>query len=171
MVHHSFQWIQGALGIITALGMTRLITSGVHMHLARRKIKLDWVPFVWALNIFFLVVTVLMGIGSTRINRCRVGLRVVSDATLFRADAFCCGSTRFAKYRWTGRAVVTDLVSRGWAMVSPISWAICLFGLPIQLVFWRTNSGDESCFSNFDVNGSHRFFYQIEKSAGDRNHC
>ncbi|HBI84517.1 MAG TPA: hypothetical protein DDY24_12420 [Alcaligenaceae bacterium] len=55
MVHHSFQWIQGALGIITALGMTRLITSAVHMHLARRKIKLDWVPFVWALNIFFLL--------------------------------------------------------------------------------------------------------------------
>lgn len=55
MVHHSFQWIQGALGIITALGMTRLIISVVHMYLARRKIKLDWVPFVWALNIFFLL--------------------------------------------------------------------------------------------------------------------
>ncbi|WP_396190152.1 hypothetical protein, partial [Flavobacterium sp.] len=43
------------MGIITALGMTRLIISVVHMHLARRKIQLDWVPFVWALNIFFLL--------------------------------------------------------------------------------------------------------------------
>ena len=52
---HSFQWIQSALGIITALGMTRLIISVVQMHLARRNVQLDWVPFVWALNIFFLL--------------------------------------------------------------------------------------------------------------------
>lgn len=55
MAVHSFQWIQSALGIITALGMTRLIISVVQMHLARRRIRLDWVPFVWALNIFFLL--------------------------------------------------------------------------------------------------------------------
>ena len=55
MVVHSFQWIQSALGIITALGMTRLIISVVQMHLARRNVQLDWVPFVWALNIFFLL--------------------------------------------------------------------------------------------------------------------
>lgn len=52
---HSFQWIQGALGIIVALGMTRLIVSVVHMRLARKVVRLDWIPFVWALNIFFLL--------------------------------------------------------------------------------------------------------------------
>ena len=52
---HSFQWIQGALGIIVALGMTRLIVSVVHMHVARRTVRLDWIPFVWALSIFFLL--------------------------------------------------------------------------------------------------------------------
>lgn len=52
---HSFQWIQGALGIIVALGMTRLIISVVHLWVARKVVKLDWIPFVWALNIFFLL--------------------------------------------------------------------------------------------------------------------
>ena len=52
---HSFQWIQGALGIIVALGMTRLIVAVVNMHFARNKARLDWIPLAWALNIFFLL--------------------------------------------------------------------------------------------------------------------
>lgn len=52
---HSFQWIQGALGIIVALGMTRLIISVVHLWIARKTVHLDWIPFVWALTIFFLL--------------------------------------------------------------------------------------------------------------------
>ena len=52
---HSFQWIQWALGVIVALGMTRILLSTVHMGLARHTVKLDWVPFVWATNIFFLL--------------------------------------------------------------------------------------------------------------------
>lgn len=54
-MEHSFQWIQASLGIIVALGMTRLIISMVHMYVGRRIIRLDWVPFVWALSIFFLL--------------------------------------------------------------------------------------------------------------------
>ena len=52
---HSFQWIQASLGILVALGMTRLILSVVHIHIARHTVRLDWIPFVWALNIFFLL--------------------------------------------------------------------------------------------------------------------
>ena len=52
---HSFQWIQSALGIIVALGMSRIIISATHMWIARRQVKLDWIPFVWALSIFFLL--------------------------------------------------------------------------------------------------------------------
>lgn len=52
---HSFQWIQASLGILVALGMTRLILSVVHLHIARHSVRLDWIPFVWALNIFFLL--------------------------------------------------------------------------------------------------------------------
>lgn len=52
---HSFQWIQGALGIIVALGMTRVIISIVQVCTMRRQVKLDWIPFAWALNIFFLL--------------------------------------------------------------------------------------------------------------------
>ena len=52
---HSFQWIQAALGIIVGLGMTRVIISVVQICVARRQVKLDWVPFIWALNIFFLL--------------------------------------------------------------------------------------------------------------------
>ena len=52
---HSFQWIQASLGKVVALWMTRLILSVVHMHIARHSVRLDWIPFVWALNIFFLL--------------------------------------------------------------------------------------------------------------------
>ena len=52
---HSFQWIQASLGILVALGMTRLILSVLHLHIARHSVRLDWIPFVWALNIFFLL--------------------------------------------------------------------------------------------------------------------
>lgn len=52
---HSFQWIQGALGIIVALGMTRLIISAIHMHVARHVVRPDWIPFAWAATIFFLL--------------------------------------------------------------------------------------------------------------------
>lgn len=65
---HSFQWIQGALGIIVALGMTRIIVSVVHMHIARHTVKLDWVPFAWAINIFFLLLQfswMFVGLDST----------------------------------------------------------------------------------------------------------
>ena len=52
---HSFQWIQGALGIIVALGMTRVIASAVNMCIVRQQVRLDWIPFVWALCIFLLL--------------------------------------------------------------------------------------------------------------------
>ena len=52
---HSFQWIQAAIGIIVGLGMTRLIISVTNVYIGRRSIRLDWIPFVWALNIFFLL--------------------------------------------------------------------------------------------------------------------
>ena len=35
--------------------MSRIIISATHMWIARRQVKLDWVPFVWALSIFFLL--------------------------------------------------------------------------------------------------------------------
>lgn len=50
-MEHSFQWIQASLGIIVALGITRLIISVVHLYIGRRSIQLDWIPFAWALAI------------------------------------------------------------------------------------------------------------------------
>lgn len=50
-MEHSFQWIQASLGIIVALGITRLIISVVHLYTGRRSIRLDWIPFAWALAI------------------------------------------------------------------------------------------------------------------------
>ena len=38
---HSFQWIQGALGIIVGLGMTRVIISMVQVCVARRQVPLN----------------------------------------------------------------------------------------------------------------------------------
>lgn len=52
---HSFQWIQGALGIITGLAMTRIAVSASQMFIGRKSVRLDWIPFVWAASIFFLL--------------------------------------------------------------------------------------------------------------------
>lgn len=52
---HSFQWIQGALGIITGLAMTRIAVSVSHMFIGRKQVRLDWIPFAWAASIFFLL--------------------------------------------------------------------------------------------------------------------
>ena len=54
-MQHSFEWVQAAVGIIVALGMTRLVTSIVLLHSLRRSVRLDWVPVAWAINIFFLL--------------------------------------------------------------------------------------------------------------------
>lgn len=52
---HSFQWIQAALGVITGLGMTRIIGALSQMFVARHQVRLDWVPFGWAACIFLLL--------------------------------------------------------------------------------------------------------------------
>ena len=49
----TFQWVQGALGVITGLAMTRIVVSASHMFIGRRSVRLDWVPFVWATSVFF----------------------------------------------------------------------------------------------------------------------
>lgn len=50
----SFNWIQTSLSIIVALSVTRLMVSVSHMYIARERVKSDWIPYVWALCIFFL---------------------------------------------------------------------------------------------------------------------
>lgn len=52
---HSFDWVESALGVIVALSMTRIVTSTAHMFIARHKVQLDWIPFAWAVVIFFLL--------------------------------------------------------------------------------------------------------------------
>ena len=59
---HSFQWVQGALGIIVGLGMTRIIVSIVNCIIGRTQIKLDWVPFAWAGTIFILLLQFSWGL-------------------------------------------------------------------------------------------------------------
>lgn len=54
-MQHSFEWVQAALGIIVALGLTRIVTSIVQLHALRRTTRLDWVPLSWAITIFFLL--------------------------------------------------------------------------------------------------------------------
>ncbi len=52
---HSFEWVESALGVIIALSMTRLVLSIANMFIARRQVRLDWVPFVWSVTIFLLL--------------------------------------------------------------------------------------------------------------------
>ena len=52
---HSFDWVESALGMIVALGMTRMIASIVQIFVSRRQMRLDWIPLAWAVAIFFLM--------------------------------------------------------------------------------------------------------------------
>ena len=52
---HSFQWIQATIGIFIGLSVARLITSAANMFIARKAVAMDWIPFGWALTIFFLL--------------------------------------------------------------------------------------------------------------------
>ena len=54
-MHHPFEWVQAAVNIIVALGLTRLVTAFVNLHSIRRSVRLDWIPVAWAANIFFLL--------------------------------------------------------------------------------------------------------------------
>jgi hypothetical protein len=49
----SFHWVTGTLGMVLALGMTRLLATAVALYRARSRAQLDWVPFVWAICIFY----------------------------------------------------------------------------------------------------------------------
>ncbi|RYD84235.1 MAG: hypothetical protein EOP84_06090, partial [Verrucomicrobiaceae bacterium] len=49
----SFHWVTATLTMVLSLGMTRLLTSGVNLFKSRGRAKMDWVPLVWALCIFY----------------------------------------------------------------------------------------------------------------------
>lgn len=49
----TFNWITATIGMVLALGMTRLLSSGVCMFRSRHRATLHWVPLVWAFCIFF----------------------------------------------------------------------------------------------------------------------
>jgi hypothetical protein len=48
----SFRWIAIALSMVLGLGVTRLLASLVVVFKSRNNSKLDWIPLVWAGNIF-----------------------------------------------------------------------------------------------------------------------
>lgn len=49
----NFQWVASTIAMVLGLGMTRMLGSGVAIFRARHHSRMDWVPFVWALCIFF----------------------------------------------------------------------------------------------------------------------
>lgn len=49
----NFQWVTSTIVMVLSLGMTRMLGSAVSLFRARRHSRMDWVPFVWALCIFF----------------------------------------------------------------------------------------------------------------------
>lgn len=54
-MQHSFEWVQAALGIIVALGLTRIVSAIVLLHSMRRRVRLDWIPVAWAATVFLLL--------------------------------------------------------------------------------------------------------------------
>lgn len=66
-------WVTSTLGIVLALGLTRLLATGVALFQARDRLKMDWVPIVWAVCIFVMLLqlswaTLYLG-RQTRIGR------------------------------------------------------------------------------------------------------
>lgn len=49
----TFHWITATIGMVMALGMTRLLASGVTLFRSRKRVAMDWVAIVWALSIFY----------------------------------------------------------------------------------------------------------------------
>ena len=56
MITHAFDWVQTSVGIFVGLSIARLVTSAVNMHIARKNVAMDWIPFVWAVTIFVLLI-------------------------------------------------------------------------------------------------------------------
>ena len=50
---NNYSWIAATIGIVLALGMTRLLSNGVAVFRSRRRATLHWVPIVWAFCIFY----------------------------------------------------------------------------------------------------------------------
>jgi hypothetical protein len=48
-------WVTSTLGIVLALGMTRLLATGVALFRARDRVTIDWEPVVWAVCIFVML--------------------------------------------------------------------------------------------------------------------
>jgi hypothetical protein len=48
-------WVTSTLGIVLALGLTRLLATWVALFRARGQARFDWVPIVWAACIFMLL--------------------------------------------------------------------------------------------------------------------
>ena len=67
----SFNWIQTSLSIIVALSVTRLMVSVSNLYIARDKVKGDWIPYIWAICIFFLALQfswTFLTLGKTNIE-------------------------------------------------------------------------------------------------------
>ncbi len=48
----TFRWISVTISMILGLGAARLLTGAVAVFHVRHRVKLDWVPLVWAASIF-----------------------------------------------------------------------------------------------------------------------
>lgn len=49
----TFHWITATVGMVMALGMTRLLNAGVMLFRSRGRARMDWVPIVWSVAIFY----------------------------------------------------------------------------------------------------------------------
>ena len=64
---NSFQWVTSSLQIVLALGLARLLASWVALFRSRHRAKLDWMPIVWSVNTFFVLLEfsyAIQGLGS-----------------------------------------------------------------------------------------------------------
>ncbi|EKT4454813.1 hypothetical protein [Pseudomonas sp. yb_9] len=54
----NYNWIAATVGMILALGMTRVVNSSVAIFRSRHRAKLHWIPFVWTLCIFYFMLDI-----------------------------------------------------------------------------------------------------------------
>jgi hypothetical protein len=111
-------WVTSTLGIVLALGLTRLLATGVALFQARDRLRMDWVPVVWAICIFVMLLqlswaTLYLGQADTNWTFPRF-LAVLGEATLLYIAAalilpshdFAQGETLRASFEKDGRWAV-----------------------------------------------------------------
>lgn len=122
MITHAFDWVQTSVGIFVGLSIARLVTSAVNMHIARKNVAMDWIPFVWAVTIFVLLIQFSWTFCRTRTDDRGLDVRIVFEFFGVPAGFIRRCRAHLAQYRVAGRQELDGFLPGEWTLVGPFFW-------------------------------------------------